>query len=193
MRIGDKKYLLAEKRGMNFAPGDRSVKNSDVGNYRLFIRFINKEGAEVCGDIMRYPKTGNISTTMCYYDGEEICHGFPYHWKNPVNYDLCNSAYPYTKEGILRYVNKRSNEGYTDIMFVQSFSFTQESGSRFDIEAKIKEWIKDNRLESLDSGEGITVKLYTGIYRYMMTHTRTFSSETGYYERVTVFLQEVPE
>lgn len=193
MRIGDKNYLLAEKRGMNFAPGDISVKNSDIGNYRVFIRFINKEGTEVCGDVMRYAKTGNISTNMCYYDGAENCRGFAYDWKKPVNYDLCDSAYPYTKEGILRFVNKRSDEGYTDIMFVESFSFTQKPGTGFDPEEKVKEWAKDNRLESWNNGEGITVRLYTGTYRYMTTHTRTFSNKAGHYERVTIFLQEVPE
>lgn len=43
--------LYLEKRGCDFWELDESVRESDLGNYRLFMEFIDREGKRVCGDV----------------------------------------------------------------------------------------------------------------------------------------------
>lgn len=45
--------LYLEKRGCDFFHGDPIETQSDVGNYRVFMRFTDHNGVEVCGDICR--------------------------------------------------------------------------------------------------------------------------------------------
>lgn len=58
MKIGEKNYLLAEKRGCNFAPGDASTKGSDIGNYRVFI-------CSSIGMAKRFAETSLGTTAAC--------------------------------------------------------------------------------------------------------------------------------
>lgn len=188
MTINGKNYLLAEKRGCNFLDYDKNL-GSDVGNYRVFIRFINDEGVEVSGDVTFNRKTGELSTSMSRYDGAANCHGFPYHWTNKRNTDSFH-GYPYTLDGILQYVNDRSAEPYDEIKWVESFRFEQDPGDNFTPSSKIAEWARKERLETWNDMDGIKVKTYTGVYKYMMYRTRTFTTDWGTFERVTIYLEK---
>lgn len=188
MRIGEKNYLLIEKRGCNFSPNDSSVKGLDVGNYRVYIRFVTKDGTEAEGDVLRFRGGRELATQMCRYDGAANCTGFPYHWSR-VNMDT-NGGYPYTIDGILRYVNHRSAEHYDAIKWVETFTFDQEAGKNFVPSSKIAEWAKREHLDFWNTMDGIRVKTYTGVWKFMMYKIRTFQGTKGPYERVTIFLEE---
>lgn len=164
MKIGEKNYLLAEKRGCNFAAGDISTKGSDIGNYRVFIRFINRDGEEVCGDITRHPgNTSMIGANMSRIDGVANWHGYPYDWRKNQQYDGTFNI-SYTKRGILQYVNRLSAEPYDEIKWVTSFSFDQEKGRNFTPSSEIYQWAKREHLESWNDMDGIKVRTYTGVY-----------------------------
>ena len=191
MRIGDKNYLLAEKRGCDFFSGDTSVKGSDVGNYRVLIRFIAKDGTEVCGDVMRFRGGMELASQMCRYDGAANCTGFPYHWMNSMNMDSHGSRYPYTIAGILEYVNDRSRERYDAIKWVRSFSFDQKPGENYTPSWKIAEWAKKEHLEYWQPAMScLRVRMFGGVWKYFMSKVRTFQGTTGPFERVTIFLEE---
>ena len=60
--------LYLEKRGCNFSEKDENAcRESDLGNYRLFLEFIAKDGRRICGDItrgdVRKPITNNRGRT----------------------------------------------------------------------------------------------------------------------------------
>lgn len=189
MKINGKNYLLAEKRGCNFLDYDKNL-GSDVGNYRVFIRFINDEGEEVSGDVTLNRKTGELSTQMYRYDAAANCYGFSYHWTNKRNTDSFR-GYPYTLDGILRYVNDRSAEPYDEIKWVQTFTFDQDPGSNFTPSWKITDWARREHLEYWQVPmSGVRVKTYTGTWKYMMAKTRTHYGTLGPFERVTIFLEE---
>ena len=188
MKINGKNYLLAEKRGCNFLDYDKNL-GSDVGNYRVFIRFINDKGEEVSGDVTLNRKTGELSTQMYRYDAAANCYGFSYHWTNKRNTDSFH-GYPYTLDGILRYVNDRSAEPYDEIKWVESFRFEQDPGDNFTPSSKIAEWARKEHLETWNDMDGIKVKTYTGVYKYMMYRTRTFTTDWGTFERVRIYLEK---
>lgn len=191
MKINGKNYLLAEKRGCNFLDYDKNL-GSDVGNYRVFIRFINDEGEEVSGDVTLNRKTGELSTSMSRYDAAANCYGFSYHWTNKRNTDSFH-GYPYTLDGILHYVNDRSAEPYDEIKWVESFRFEQDPGDNFTPSSKIAEWARKEHLETWNDMDGIKVKTYTGVYKYMMYRTRTFTTDWGTFERVTIYLEKTSD
>ena len=188
MRIGDKNYLLVEKRGCNFFQNDGSTKNSDVGNYRVFIRFIAKDGTKVCGDVSRFQGSEMLCADMCRYDDNGNCFGLVRHKPGEINYHAPR-VYPYTIEGILRYVNDRSAEHYDDIKWVCSFTFEQKKGENFTPSSKIAEWAKREHLRHWYHSGDIRVETYTGVWKYMMYVIRTFQGKTGPFERVTIFLE----
>lgn len=45
--------LILVKRGCDFIPNSPESKISDVGNYRVFVRFVDRFGIEVVGDFAR--------------------------------------------------------------------------------------------------------------------------------------------
>lgn len=193
MKIGEKNYLLAEKRGCNFAPGDSSTNGSDIGNYRVFIWFINRDGEEVCGDITRHHSSVHmIGANMARIDGAANWHGYPYDWRKKLNYDGTFDI-PFTREGILRYVNQRSAEPYDEVKWVTSFSFDQEPGRDFIPSSKIYKWAKQEHLESWNDMDGIKVRTYTGVWKFLTYRIRVFQGTRGPFERVTVFLEEGSE
>lgn len=188
MRIGDKNYLLIEKRGCNFFAGDESVKGSDVGNYRVFIRFIDKSGREVCGDVARFRGGDTLSTQMCHYDSTGNCLGFWHDPLDPLPFDV-SDTYPYTLAGILRYVNERSGEHYNDVKWVESFSFEQEPGANFVPGDKIAEWAQREHLESWYEAGDIRVRTYTGVWKYLKYDTHPVRGRFHTFERVTIYME----
>ena len=119
--------LQLERRGCDFFKGDPINEHSDVGNYRVFVKFIDKNGIEVCGDFSRCPVyryhhkiTGKplkhrkfehdygIYAGLQYTDENNMCWGY----KFPEG--ILSGLY-YTKQNILNVVNQLSNIHYDSV------------------------------------------------------------------------------
>lgn len=115
-----KMKLYLEKRGCDFL-SDAERQQSDLGNYRLFLEFIDKEGRRICGDVTRGDiretrKNGKISVvssnglyTDFQYESHKGC--FCYHAE-------IGCAGEYTKETVLGLVNSLSASAYDEIEIV---------------------------------------------------------------------------
>ena len=118
--------LYLEKRGCDFSESDQDArKRSDLGNYRLFLEFIDKDGRRVCGDVTRgelraekWNKNGTshktivttrngLYTHFCYED-HTGCYGYN---TGPLGDE-------FTQESVLRLVNKYSAITYDSIEIV---------------------------------------------------------------------------
>ncbi len=195
MTINGTNYLLLKGRGCPSFETDERAKASDVGNYRVFVRFTDKAGVDVYGDFLmgnrrRYTdKTGKllkkpvtISTTGIFsslcYENERGCFGY-----RP---DLNLSAYSYTISDILAIVNAISAEHYDAIKWVESFDFVQPAGANFTPANQIVEWAKKNWLEVFNVYGEMVVKFYTGQFKYLCYQVKPLDSEK---EKVTIILE----
>ena len=131
--------LKLEKMGCDFSPFDDSVKNSDIGNYRVTTGDFNvpaKNGETYFLEFSRYDKwqtryhnkrTGKplarpvrelvapcVTSVSAYFeDDERVCWGDVSVWK--IAY---NEPRPFTKQGILDIVNSIAAQHYDAIEFV---------------------------------------------------------------------------
>lgn len=94
--------LYLEKRGCDFQPDGES----DLGNFRLFLEFIDKEGRRVCGDVVR----GYVwSKGKVVADGALYAHWQYENYKGTFAYPLPGGcAGQYTKADVLSLVNRYS-------------------------------------------------------------------------------------
>ena len=102
--------LYLEKRGCDFSPlHDKDlIAESDLGNFRLFLEFISKDGRRVCGDISRCDlrehftnKRGRadyktisrngLSAHMCYED-HTGCYAYDIHADFTPRYTKASST-----------------------------------------------------------------------------------------------------
>ena len=119
--------LYLEKRGCDFSPlHDKDlIAESDLGNFRLFLEFISKDGRRVCGDISRCDlrehftnKRGRadyktisrngLSAHMCYED-HTGCYAYDIH---------ADFTPRYTKADALKFINTASAVQYDGVEIV---------------------------------------------------------------------------
>lgn len=98
--------LYLEKRGCDFQPDGKS----DLGNFRLFLEFIDKEGRRVCGDVSR----GYVwSKGKVVGDGALYARWQYENYKGAFAYPLPGGcAGQYTKADVLSLVNQYSAVKY---------------------------------------------------------------------------------
>ena len=112
--------LYLEKRGCDFS-SDVERQQSDLGNYRLFLEFIDKEGKRICGDVTRGDiretrkngKVVTVSSNGLYTDFQYESHSgcFAYH-------SDIGCAGEYSKKTVLNLVNGFSAVAYDEIEIV---------------------------------------------------------------------------
>lgn len=98
--------LYLEKRGCDFQPDGKS----DLGHFRLFLEFIDKEGRRVCGDVVRgyVWSKGKVVGDCALY-----AHWQYENYKGAFAYPLPGScAGQYTKADVLSLVNRYSAVKY---------------------------------------------------------------------------------
>lgn len=113
-------YLM--KRGCDFFPNDTRTRESDLGNYRLFLEFIDQNGVRVCGDVLRgtireYSPKGKeqiitengIHCDFCYED-----HKGCFRYRVPDHDEL-----RYTRADVLKLVNRLSAARYERVEIVR--------------------------------------------------------------------------
>lgn len=111
-------YLV--KRGCDFFPSDDTTRESDLGNYRLFLEFIDRDGVRVCGDVLhgevlRHSSNGKVQIVtenglycdFCY-ENHNGCFGYLV----PEHDEL-----RYTHADVLKLVNSMSAVQYERIEF----------------------------------------------------------------------------
>lgn len=112
--------LYLQKRGCDFFHDDEVASQSDLGNYRLFLEFIDRDGKRICGDVMRGDrrevingKAKTVSRNGLYTDFGYQCHRGCYHYVTDVG---CVGEY--TQADVLRLVNRHSAVQYDSIAIV---------------------------------------------------------------------------
>ena len=191
MKINGINYLTLEKRGCNFWKDAPEWKYSNVGNYRVFTEFIDKNGVEVCGDFGGYDvrdytkkskpvtRKNALHRDLQYTNSDGITYG--YSGGNAENHS-------YTLEGILEFVNSISAETYEKIKFIYTFEFVQESGGNFTPAQKMVEWAKAHHLEWFNEYENTIIKLYSGSYKYLCYKIEQMKNGK---EKVKIYMEEV--
>lgn len=129
--------LQIVKMGCDFSPDSKEIKFSDLGNHRFRLHFTSKDNKRIYGDVScwsvpEYDAKGRLSYSekrgyfAIHPDLE--CHGYGYYG---VNHDIkqpgvfgwsykeVTSGYPYTKKGLLKYINERSIEQFDDIEILE--------------------------------------------------------------------------
>lgn len=184
-------YLCMIRRGCMFTAADSG--KSDIGNYRVFTRFIDKDGVEVCGDFSRgnvydfsrkTPKLVNewaLATDLQHED-------FRGCWQYRPAVD--NRGYSYTKSDILAFVNKIANNNFDEIKWIEQIEVIIDKGANFTPAGLIRDWAKRNRINYENTRYGDTVlKLYTGNYKYMSYQIEDIPHDHSK-EKVIITLEE---
>lgn len=191
MKINGINYLLLERRGCNYFPGDGFAKKSDVGNYRVFVRFTDKSGVDVCGDfqsgyVYDHSKkkpvivNDNVLSANLQFENERGCFGYrPSEDPRKYTYNIAD---------ILSFVNSISQEHYDAIKWIEEIDVTIPAGSNFTPSGLIYKWAKENRVEVENTRyfEQI-VKLYTGNYKYLAYSVTNVDQSV---DKVTIILEE---
>lgn len=110
--------LYLEKRGCDFRADDAAKTISDLGNYRLYLEFIDREGKRVRGDVQRgcvrdgkrVTCEDGLYTHLCY-ESHSGCFGYRIPMQD-------SERLRYTKADVLRLVNSVSAVGYEDVEIV---------------------------------------------------------------------------
>lgn len=197
MKINGINYLTLEKRGCNFWKDAPEWEYSDVGNYRVFTQFTDKNGVNVCGDfgghnVRNYEKRNKpiirynaLHTDLQYTNEKNEC--YCYNGGNPENYS-------YTLSDILNYVNSISNEKFDDIKFVHTFEFIQEKGENFVPANKMVEHAKNHRLNFYHNEYfTLIIDFYSGKYQYLRYDIQPVEVKEGEpeKEKVTIYMEEI--
>ncbi len=101
------------KMGCNLS--EEAKKDSDLESYRLRLSFIDKNGIKVIGDIMCNHMPVTIHTDF-QYDAEDGC---TYCYSANNRFGIKSSDYPYTKAGLLEFINKISLIQYNEISIME--------------------------------------------------------------------------
>lgn len=191
MKINGTNYLLLERRGCDYLPGDEIATRSDVGNYRVFVRFTDKNGVEVCGDFGR----GNVYDTtkekLKVVNDIALYSDLQYEdergaWRYTPAVDT--KAYTYNLSDILSFVNAIAAERYDAIKWVEHIEVMQEEGANFTPAGKIKEYAEQNRMEISERYGNTILHTSTGDYKYLSY--RIEPKQNGK-EKVTITLELV--
>lgn len=120
--------LYLEKRGCDFFESDERVRESDLGNYRLFMEFIDKEGKRVCGDVScgqvreecwnkrKTQKKWVVVSQIGLYAHLQY-ENYKGTWVYPLPY---NSDLRYTKADVLKLVNSVSAVKYDGVEILEN-------------------------------------------------------------------------
>ena len=103
--------LKLRKMGCNLS--EEAKKDSDLESYRLRLSFTDKNGVEVTGDIFGGFKPGIY--TDFQYDAED---GYTYCYR-PEKFGVKSSDYPYTKAGLLEFINQISSVQYKEVIITE--------------------------------------------------------------------------
>lgn len=191
MKINGTNYLTLEKRGCNFWKDAPEREYSNVGNYRVFTEFTDKNGVEVCGDFGGYDVRDYTKKSKPVTRKNALHRDLQYTNSDGMTY--CYNAgnaenYSYTLEGILEFVNSIAAETYEKIKFIHTFEFVQESGGNFTPAHKMVEWAKAHRLEWFNEYGNTIIKLYSGNYKYLCYKIEQMKNGK---EKVKIYMEEV--
>ena len=111
-------YLV--KRGCDFFPSDNTTRESDLGNYRLFLEFIDRDGVRVCGDVLHGEvrmvspngKVQIVTDNGLYCDFQYESHNGCFVYRVPEHDEL-----RYIRADVLKLVNSMSAVQYDRIEF----------------------------------------------------------------------------
>lgn len=187
MNINGTNYLLLERRGCEFFKCDTINQRSDVGNYRVYAEFTDKEGRKVFGDMMRanvydHTKKGN----PLVYDAGLFADFQVSHYVYSPSADP--RSYNYTQADILRFVNKIADEHFDEIKWVHRFEVKLDKGANFTPATLIHNYAKANCLETNNVYGEVRIKMYTGEYKYLCYHIDTSPDN---YDKVTVVMERI--
>lgn len=184
-------YLHSVRRGCMFLGEDKG--KSDVGNYRIFVEFTDKNGVEVCGDLSKgnrydYSKKSCPIVTDVALHTDLQYEDFRGCWQYKPAVDP--RAYTYNIADILSFINAIANEHYDAIKWIEKIEVVVDKGSNWTPAGLIREWAKRNRVTAENSRYGeLVVKLYTGNYKYMSYKIEPLQYDHTK-ERVTITLEE---
>lgn len=169
MTINGKNYLFLQKRGCNFWENAPEREYSDVGNYRVFVSFVDRDGVEVCGDFAGYDILDYTKKNRPVKKRNALHADLQY--KNELGTWCYNAAvdtaeYSYTLADILSFVNAISVEQYDAIKFVYQLEFVQSAGADFTPAEKIREYARKYRMETVNRYDRTILKLFTGDFEY---------------------------
>lgn len=197
MIINGKNYLLLERRGCEYFENETP---DTINNYRVCTaeRVPGKDGKEYFieftkWDKWRYRTTNKRTGAPLKKAVTEIIQRHALHidteyengngsWRNSrLEQALNNRGYDYSENDILAAVNSISAAKYDGIKYVETFTVTEHGDST--PASVIYKWAKAQRLEQI----GNTVKMYTGIYKYMAYNIDNSNAENN----LKIYLEKV--
>lgn len=170
MLINGKNYLFLRRMGCEYRKGDDITAFSDVGNHRVRVQFMDKNGVEVLGDLSHGCKwdtskkkpvmTSFVSllSDLQYEDEKGTWRYYP---------AVRSNNYTYNVADILAFVNAISAEHYDDVKWVETIDVIQDAGKNFTPATKICEYAKVHKLETVNTLDYTALRLYTGDYKYL--------------------------
>lgn len=208
MVINGKNYLLLEKRGCNFTPGDKETEKSDCENYRIgayYERIKAENGRDYILEFTgwnkwQYRKTNKRTGKPLKKPVTEIIHENALHvdtefendrgcWRDcALEKTVYNSDLAFTLADILTFTNSISVEKYDGIKFIHAFeNIPVEYGKDFTPAQLIREYCEQHKItmEQTYYFENV-VKLYTGYYKYLCYDIKPGNG----CELVTIYLEE---
>lgn len=170
MKINGKNYLLLRRRGCNFMENDPIARKSDVGNYRVFVQFTDKNGVEVCGDFGRGYVYDMTRKKPVITNDNALALDLQYENENGAfvyRPDVDYKAYDFTLSDILAFVNAVSAEHYDGIKFIETICTEVPAGSNFTPAGLMHQWAKASNVAVESRCSETVLKLFTGDYKYL--------------------------
>lgn len=194
MMINGKNYLLLERRGCEFWPGEPENKESDIGNYRVctpWEMIPGKDGNTYFLEFGMWKRQEGKKAATTYqlhldtqYTGSDGYSLRNLNMEKPYN----GNPKPYTTASILEIVNAISADHYDAIKWVYTFEARRPHGANWTPASLIYEWAKANRLQIADNYGTKEVTLYSGTYKYLCYSIRPASADT---DTIRVILEKI--
>lgn len=201
--------LKFERRGCEFWKDAPERKESDIGNYRITTPgeiIPGKDGRMYCLEFGSYDRrdirrTNKRNGRPLLHPVSELVMTCATHIDSQFSDDRgswCNlemetefykTPRKYTEKNILDYVNSISTQKYDKIAYVVCFETIQPVERSYTPASLIYEWAKKNHLETVNTPDGVRVKLHSGEYKYMYWEIKNHAN--GADESVRVWLERV--
>lgn len=170
MLINGKNYLFLRRMGCEYRKDDSITAFSDVGNHRVRVQFVDKNGVEILGDLSHGHKWDTSKKNPVMTSFVSLITDLQYEdekgtWRyHPA---VSSDNYTYNVADILAFINSISAEHYDAVKWVETIEVIQEAGKNFTPAGKICEYAKANRLEAVHKFDYVVLRMYTGDYKYL--------------------------
>lgn len=187
-------FLLLERRGCDFWEKDDICSRSDVGNHRVFVKFTDKNGVDVCGDLMHGPVYDHTGKKPRIIKDNALFTDFQYEDDNGAwcyHPAVDAKTFTFNFSDILVFMDAISSEHYDAIKFAKRIEICQPTGANFTPSSLIYKYAKESRLETSYYYDAIILHTYNHKYKYHSCEK--IEPLSNGMEKVTLLLEEVAQ